>query len=66
MREASYIDASSASVGDSRSIKLHGPEAFEGMRRAGRLAADILDRLVPYVVPGAQTDTLDALVVQMC
>src|SRR3954469_18150794 len=24
-------------------IKLHGPEGFEGMRRAGRLAAEILD-----------------------
>src|SRR3954462_1042619 len=33
-------------------IKLHGPEAFEGMRRAGRLAAEILDALVPHVVPG--------------
>ena len=24
-------------------IKLHGPEGFEGMRKAGRLAAEILD-----------------------
>ena len=28
-------------------IKLHGPEGFEGMRKAGRLAAEILDALVP-------------------
>ena len=26
-------------------IKLHGPEGFDGMRRAGRLAAEILDAL---------------------
>ena len=29
-------------------IKLHGPEAFAGMHKAGRLAAEVLDMLVPY------------------
>ncbi len=43
-------------------IKLHGPEGFEGMRRAGRLAAEILDALVPHVVPGVTTGALDDLV----
>ena len=43
-------------------IKLHGPEAFEGMRRAGRLAAEALDMLVPHVKPGVTTETLDDLV----
>jgi methionyl aminopeptidase len=43
-------------------IKLHGAEAFEGMRRAGRLAAEILDALVPHVVPGASTKALDDMV----
>lgn len=43
-------------------IKLHGPEAFEGMRRAGRLAADILDALVPNVVPGVTTQEIDEIV----
>jgi len=42
-------------------IKLHGPEAFEGMRRAGRLAAEVLDALVPHVVPGVTTGELDDL-----
>ena len=42
-------------------IKIHGPEDFEGMRRAGRLAAECLDMLVPHVVPGVATDRLDAL-----
>ncbi|MCL6728527.1 type I methionyl aminopeptidase [Sphingomonas hankyongi] len=40
-------------------IKLHGPEGFEGMRRAGRLAAEVLDALVPHVVPGVSTQALD-------
>ncbi|MDP3175041.1 MAG: type I methionyl aminopeptidase, partial [Phenylobacterium sp.] len=39
-------------------IKIHGPEGFEGMRRAGRLAAECLDMLTPYVVPGVVTDHL--------
>ena len=43
-------------------IKLHGPEGFEGMRRAGRLAASILDALVPHVVPGVRTQELDDIV----
>ena len=43
-------------------IKLHGPAAFEGMRKAGRLAAEILDALVPLVVPGVTTGELDDVV----
>ena len=43
-------------------IKLHGPEGFAGMRRAGALAAAALDLLVPHVVPGVATITLDKLV----
>ncbi len=46
-------------------IKLHGPEGFEGMRRAGRLAAEILDALVPHVKPGVSTQELDDIVRQM-
>lgn len=46
-------------------IKLHGRGAFEGMRRAGRLAADILDALAPMVVPGVTTAALDDVVRQM-
>ena len=41
-------------------IKLYGPEGFEGMRTAGRLAAEILDALAPLVVPGVSTQELDA------
>ena len=43
-------------------IKLHGPDGFEGMRRAGRLAAEVLDAIVPHVVPGVTTGAVDDLI----
>ncbi|MBC7908660.1 MAG: type I methionyl aminopeptidase [Rhodospirillaceae bacterium] len=42
-------------------IILHGPEDFEGMRKAGRLAAEALDFIGPYVKPGVTTGALDSL-----
>jgi len=42
-------------------IKIHGAADFEGMRVAGRLAAECLDMLTPHVVPGVVTDDLDRL-----
>ena len=42
-------------------IKLHGPDAFAGMRKAGRVAADVLDMLVPHVAPGVATIDLDRM-----
>jgi methionyl aminopeptidase len=42
-------------------IKLHGPAEFEGMRRAGRLAAETLDFITPHVKPGVTTGELDRL-----
>ncbi|MFN8721038.1 MAG: type I methionyl aminopeptidase [Rhodospirillales bacterium] len=41
------------------SVPLYGPEAFEGLRRAGRLAAATLDHISPYVCPGVATAELD-------
>jgi methionyl aminopeptidase len=43
-------------------IKLHSEEGFAGMRRAGQLAAQILDDIGPLVVPGVTTATLDDFV----
>jgi methionyl aminopeptidase len=40
-------------------IRIHAPEDFAGMRAAGRLVADILDRVAPLVVPGVTTLELD-------
>jgi len=47
-------------------IKLYGPDAFEGMRRAGRLCAEILDALVDHMRPGVATETIDRVVYDMC
>ncbi len=42
-------------------IPLYGPEDFAAMRRSGRLAAELLDYITPFVVPGAMTAELDRL-----
>jgi len=42
-------------------IKIHGASEFEAMRRAGKLAAEVLDFITPHVVPGVTTDALDRL-----
>ncbi len=60
-----YINAADAPLERTTAIKLYGPEGFAGMRKAGRLAASILDRLAPHVIPGARTDALDAMVFAM-
>jgi methionyl aminopeptidase len=57
MTEAAVLDAPTRGAG----IKLHGPEDFAGMRKAGKLAAECLDMLTPHVVPGVRTDELDRL-----
>ena len=43
-------------------IKLHTEEDFEGMRRAGRLAAETLDMIADHVRPGVTTGALDDLI----
>jgi methionyl aminopeptidase len=63
--ETHLLDRESGIVGRHGAIKLHGPEGFAGMRAAGRLAADILDALVPHVVPGVATQELDDIVRRM-
>ena len=57
-----YVDAKSAPLRKTGQIKLHGAEAFAGMRRAGQLVAECLDLLVPEIKPGVATDQLDRLV----
>ncbi|WP_260483756.1 type I methionyl aminopeptidase [Sphingomicrobium flavum] len=46
-------------------IKLHGEAGFEGMRKAGRLAAEILDALTAHVKPGVTTEEIDRIVYSM-
>ena len=58
------VDSSDTMLRDG-TIKLHGPDAFEGMRRAGRLAAEILDAVAGVIAPGVTTAAIDDLVRQM-
>jgi methionyl aminopeptidase len=58
----SYVEATSAPLRKTGQIKLHGPEGFAGMRRAGALVANVLDLLVDQVKPGVTTEKLDRFV----
>lgn len=42
-------------------ITIHAPEDFDGMRKAGQLAAQTLDFITPHVVPGVTTGKLNDL-----
>jgi methionyl aminopeptidase len=57
-----YVEAAAAPLRKTGQIKLHGKDAFEGMRKAGRLVAECLDMLIEHVRPGVTTDHLDKLV----
>jgi methionyl aminopeptidase len=57
-----FVDALEVPGRKTGQIKLHGPAAFEGMRKAGRLTAEVLDMLVEHVRPGVTTEFLDNLV----
>ena len=57
-----FVDALEAPGRKTGQIKLHGAEAFAGMRRAGRLTAEALDMLTAHVRPGVTTEAIDQLV----
>jgi len=59
-----YVDAAVAPLRKTGQIKLHGPAAFEGMRKAGRLVAECLDMLTAEIKPGVPTERLDRLVLE--
>lgn len=59
MSEYQTVEPGNEAVLRDGTIKLHGPEAFEGMRKAGHLAAMILDEIAPMVQPGVTTAALD-------
>ena len=61
MNQPLYIDAAAAPPAPTGQIRLWGPDAFEGMRKAGRLAAEALDMLAEHVKPGVSTNRLDEL-----
>jgi methionyl aminopeptidase len=56
------IQTEEAVYPEERSIKIHSEKDFEGMRKAGRIAAETLDMLVPLVKPGMTTEEINTLV----
>ncbi|KPP89732.1 type I methionyl aminopeptidase [Erythrobacter sp. HL-111] len=64
MTEYQLVDSTDTVYRDG-TIKLHTEEGFEGMRRAGRLAATILDEIADYVEPGVTTESLDTRIREM-
>jgi len=64
MHQYQVIEGNEPAYSDGR-IKLHGPEGFAGMRKAGRLAAEILDELTGFVRPGVTTGEIDDAVRSM-
>ena len=59
MNQAMNVNAASRYSADG--IELHDSASFAGMRKAGRLAAEVLDFITPYVVPEVPTEELDKL-----
>jgi methionyl aminopeptidase len=58
MNQAETATAAYRLSGD---IRIYGQDAFDGMRRAGRLAAECLDMLAAHVQPGVTTQRIDDL-----
>ncbi|PHZ83849.1 type I methionyl aminopeptidase [Paremcibacter congregatus] len=56
-----YVKASESEARAINAIKLYAPEDFEGMRKAGRLAAETLDMITEHVQPGVTTEELDRI-----
>ncbi len=64
MNEYQQISADDTVIRDG-TIKIHDAAGFDGMRRAGKLAASILDEMTTRVQPGVTTGELDDVVRQM-
>ena len=54
-----YVDAFDAPARNMGQVKIYGPEAFEGMRAVGQVAAQALDELTNFIQPGITTDQID-------
>src|SRR5690606_36114515 len=60
-----YVDADTAPQRNTGQIRLYGPEAFEGMRKACQLTARCLDALADMVKPGITTNEIDRFVFEL-
>jgi len=56
-----YVEATAAPDSRTGAIKIYGSDAFDGMRAAGQLAAEVLDHITPYVEAGITTDELNTI-----
>ena len=65
MTEYIHVSPDDRTQPRSHVIKLHDEDGFAGMRRAGALAASILDALADKVVPGITTAEIDTIVHDM-
>ena len=59
-----FLDLDKPQDAEDLEIPIHGPEGFAAMRKAGRLAAELLDLLYDHVKPGVTTEKLDRLAVE--
>jgi methionyl aminopeptidase len=57
-----YLDAGTAPLRNTGQIRLYGPEAFEGMRKACAITSECLDELAGMVAPGVTTNAIDRFV----
>ncbi|MDP4604904.1 MAG: M24 family metallopeptidase, partial [Erythrobacter sp.] len=64
MHEYQLVDGDQTVYRDG-TIKLHGAEGFAAMRKAGALAAQILDACAELVRPGVTTESIDTAVRNM-
>jgi methionyl aminopeptidase len=60
----SNVEVTRSAMRETSAIKLHGPEAFAAMRKAGQLAAAALDMIGRFVEPGVTTEALDDRVLE--
>ena len=58
----SYVDDATAPLKNTGAIRLYGPEAFVGLRKAGRFAAECLDAVTELARPGVTTQEIDDFV----
>src|SRR6476469_3634074 len=54
-------DVSDDWINEDRRIKTHDASGFAGMRKAGHLAAEVLDMITAHVQPGVTTEELDKI-----
>jgi methionyl aminopeptidase len=57
-----YLEAGTAPLRNTGQIRLYGPDAFEGMRKACAVTAACLDELAGVVAPGVTTNAIDRFV----